>query len=257
MCKQKSFTNNDFAYMLNQYNYSISAGDIVAGNIFHKEKQGFLVDIGEEIAGYLPFEETSLRTTTDANLNYLIHATREFFILAYQQKSKQLLLSIKRLEYIRAWKRIKQIETEDIILTLQSQGFNKGGIITVLEGLQGFIPNSHLINKSCITHQNIKCKLLLADEKANKLILSHKKAILDISTNKFKIGDLVMGKIIKIKPYGIFIDIYGIPGLLHISEIGSKNIINITTMFHIGDSIKVKILHIDMEQGRLSVSRKY
>nr|AOM64628.1 ribosomal protein S1 [Riquetophycus sp.] len=256
-----SFTNNDFASVLNQYNYHINAGDIVAGTIFSQEKYGFLVDIGEEIAGYIPLEETSILLQNQKNTeNYLNNETREFFILAYHRKSKQLLLSIKRLEYIRAWKRIKQLESEDTILELKVAGFNKGGIITLIEGLQGFIPNSHLINdlqKSSINHQYIKCKLLLADEKNNKIILSHKKAILEISTNKFKIGDIVIGKIMNIKSYGAFIQIYGVPALLHISEIGYKNIIDIHTIFNIGDRIKVKILHIDLKQGRLSVSRKY
>jgi len=114
---RRSFTEKDFESMLNEYSYNLHSGDIVAGTIFNKEAKGFLVDVGAEIAGYLPFEETSLQLTEEIN-NYLINETREFFILTYNKHSQYLLLSIKRLEYIRAWKRIKQLELEDILLKL-------------------------------------------------------------------------------------------------------------------------------------------
>lgn len=260
MQTNKSFTDSNFASMLNEYNYNLHPGDIVAGTIFNKEYQGFLVDIGAKIAGYLPYEEITLINSIKHNeINYLNNETREFFILAYNKSSQQLILSIKRLEYLRAWKRIKQIETEDIILKINVIGINKGGLIINLEGLQGFIPNSHLaiyVDKTSIQNHCIQCKLLLANEKTNQLILSHKKAIIAISSSKFKIGEIVTGQIIKIEPYGVFIQIYGILALLHISEIGNRNIENINKIFNIGDSIKVKILHIDMVQGRLSVSRR-
>lgn len=260
MCKKKSFVDNDFASMLNRYKYNINTGDIVAGTIFHQEHEGFIVDIGEHIAGYLPIEETSIiLQSSKHNGHYLINETREFFILAYNRKSKQLILSVKRLEYIRAWKRIKQLANEDIILEPRVEGFNKGGIIVLIEGLQGFIPNSHLIqnmSKSLIKNKQIKCKLLVANEKTNRLILSHKKALLDLSTNKFQIGDIVSGTIVNIKSYGIFINIYGIAALMHRSEIGYRNIKNLHDFFRIGENIVVKILHIDLEQGRLYVSRK-
>lgn len=260
MKSQLRFTKNCFASVLDEYNYNIHTGDIVAGTIFNREQKGFLVDIGEKIAGYLPSDEISLVNENIENMiNKLNNETREFFILAYNKKSKQLILSIKRLEYIRGWKRIKQIENEDIVLNLITKKFNKGGIIILLEKIQGFIPNSHLLkktNKLSLKYKSIKCKLLSANEKTNQLILSQKKAMLDLLKHKFTSGCIVSGKIIDIKPYGIFIQIYTIVALLHISEIGYTNIQNLQNLFSIGQKLQVKILHIDMEQGRLSVSTK-
>nr|YP_010726320.1 ribosomal protein S1 [Hypnea brasiliensis]WCH55419.1 ribosomal protein S1 [Hypnea brasiliensis]WDY84795.1 ribosomal protein S1 [Hypnea brasiliensis] len=258
----QNFTENNFAFVLNAYKYNINLGDIVAGTIFNMEKRGFLVDIGIPIVCYLPYEEISLNYKTTKNIYYsysINNTTREFFILAYNKHKNQLILSIKRLEYIRAWKRIKQIESEDIILNLKIHYQNRGGIITILEGIQGFIPNSHLepIEKKILKQKNhIPCKLLLADEKNNKLILSYKKAILSVVSKKLKIGNIVNGKIIKIENYGIFLEIYNILSLLHISEIANSNITKIDTIFKVGDIIKVKILHIDMQQGRISVSTR-
>nr|YP_010904362.1 ribosomal protein S1 [Catenella fusiformis]WCH57613.1 ribosomal protein S1 [Catenella fusiformis] len=257
MSINKSFTESNFASVLDEYKYNLNLGDIVAGTIFSIEKKGFLVDIGIKIAGYLPYEEVLLSNNISNNYLHNINSiTREFFLLAYNKSSQQLILSIKRLEYIRGWKRIKQIETENIILNLNIRSNNKGGIITYLEGIRGFIPNSHIARLSSIDERYIQCKILLADEKYNKLILSHKKALLCTTTNKLKIGDIVYGKITKVENYGVFIEIYGMPSLLHISEIGHKNIQNINKIFQVGNTITVKILHIDTQQGRLSVSTK-
>nr|YP_009500397.1 ribosomal protein S1 [Gracilariopsis heteroclada]AXE43559.1 ribosomal protein S1 [Gracilariopsis heteroclada] len=256
------FSEKDFGAILNHYDYSLHPGDIVAGTIFHKESRGFLVDIGAHVAGYLPIDEILLNSFNSYDqypLENFVNDTREFFILAYDQQKQQLLLSIKRLDYIRAWKRIKQLESEDIILHLPISNFNKGGILTILEGLKSFIPKSHLISfvhDQGFVKNNIPCKLLFSDEKTNKLILSHKLAMLSIYSNVLKIGSTVYGEITQIKKYGIFISIYGIPALLHISEIGYKHIDNINCIFQIGKKIKVKIIHIDMHQGRISVSKR-
>nr|UAD87284.1 ribosomal protein S1 [Gracilaria pacifica] len=254
------FSEKDFGAILNQYNYDLHSGDIIAGTIFHQESQGFLVDVGVSIAGYLHIDEILLSSCRNGcDFRYLVNNTREFFILAYNKERRQLLLSVKRLDYIRAWKRIKQLESEDIVLDISVFNINKGGILTILEGLQSFIPRSHLItftNYEFMLKHRIPCKLLLADEKNNKIILSHKLALLDLYSDLLKVGKFVYGQITQIKHYGIFITIYGIPALLHISEIGYDYIQNIHHIFQIGNKIKVKIIHIDMKQARLSVSRK-
>lgn len=257
MSINKNFTESNFASVLKEYKYHLHPGDIVGGTIFSIEKKGFLVDIGTKIAGYLPYEEVSLsHNISNHYLKSINNTTREFFLLAYNKNSQQLILSIKRLEYIRGWKRIKQIETENVILNLSIENSNKGGIVTYLEGIRGFIPNSHIARLTKINNYHIQCKLLLADEKYNKLILSHKKALLSVVTNKLKVGDIVYGQIIKVEDYGVFIEIYGMASLLHRSEIKYKNIENINKVFQLGSTIAVKILHIDTQQGRLSVSTK-
>nr|YP_009732048.1 30S ribosomal protein S1 [Gracilaria edulis]QHS70500.1 30S ribosomal protein S1 [Gracilaria edulis]UAD85679.1 ribosomal protein S1 [Gracilaria edulis] len=255
-----SFSEKDFGSILLQYSYNLNSGDIIAGTIFHRESKGFLVDVGVDIAGYLPIEEVFLIDNSDEQkLTKLVNNTREFFILAYEKDEKKLLLSVKRLDYIRAWKRIKQLESEDIIFNLPIINMNKGGILTSLEGLQTFIPRSHLIRFTYYQFTekyDLPCKFLLADEKNNKIIVSHKLALLCLYSNILKVGAIFYGQIKQIKKYGVFIEIYGIPALLHISEISYEYIKNINHIFQIGNKIKVRIIHIDIRQARLSVSRK-
>nr|YP_009565324.1 ribosomal protein S1 [Gelidium sinicola]QBA96675.1 ribosomal protein S1 [Gelidium sinicola] len=259
MIKKHKFTEKRFISMLNKYNYDLHLGDIVAGTIFNLESQGYLIDIGTHIAGYLPYDETLLYNRPSFKFTSLDNQiTRDFFILAYQKHSQQILLSIKRLDYIRAWKRVKQLHIEDVILNAPVINTNKGGIITYIEGLQGFIPKSHLIHtpEFYSNQKTIKCQLLIIDEKSNKLILSNKRAMLSLTKDKFKIDLIVEGKIIAIKTYGVFIEINNIIALLHISEIGYKYIDNLDNLFTIGNYTKVKIIHIDMKQGRLSVTKR-
>nr|AYR05784.1 ribosomal protein S1 [Lithothamnion sp.] len=252
------FTHKDFASVLNKYNYSLNLGDITAGTIFSEEKYGFLVDIGARIAAYLPKDEITLDKEYLLT-NQIINETREFFILAHNKKSEQLILSIKRLEYIRAWERIKQMQQEDITISLNVNEINKGGLLTSIEGIQGFVPNSHLVeikNKRLLLNRQIKCKFLLVNEKLNKLIFSNKRAILNSLSNIIYIGLVTTGTVTKIENYGIFVEIYAINALLHISEIESSKLKDIDKVFQAGNKIKVKIIHIDRKQGRLSLSQR-
>jgi len=257
MNNRKNFTHRDFASVLSRYKYRLNIGDITAGTIFSEEKKGFLVDIGESIAGYLPKDEISINKY---NITIpKINNSREFFILAYNKKSQQLILSIKRLEYIRGWERIKQIKQEDITIDFHVNRINKGGILTTLEGIQGFIPNSHINKiamKTSLINKKIKCKLLFIHEKTNTIIISHKRTILTNMLPNIYLGKITIGKINSIKNYGIFIDVDGFLGLLHISEIENENINN-KNLFFIGNVISIQIIHIDTKQARLSVSRKY
>jgi len=247
-----------FTKILKKYKYSLTAGDVVAGTIIYRETNGFLVEIGDIITGYLPIEEITIEDKQKRLIKLqLINQTRDFFLITKDTKLKQYILSIKRLEYIRAWKRIKQLYLEDIIFNLIIQQINKGGIITHLEGIQGFIPKSHLLKQLyTIKNKNITCKLLISNEIQNQLIFSHRSAIICSYKYKLKLGELLYGKVLYIKNYGIFIEIHKIIALLHISEIKEKYINNTNKYFFIGQIMKIKIIHIDTKQGRISVSTR-
>jgi small subunit ribosomal protein S1 len=249
-----SFTHKNLAALLKQYNYNIQVGDVITGIIFSKEKQGYLVDIGTPIAAYLPKEEISIfiQKQTDIEINL----AQEFFILAQDLPKDTIILSTKRLLYIRSWTRIRQLNTEDIVIQAKITGINKGGLLVELENIQGFIPKSHLcyITKiDTLLNTTIMCKCLIANEQSNQLILSNRAAVLEKYLYKLKVGTIVDSTVIALKSYGAFVSIYKIPALLHISEIE----VNKTNNFFIGQVIAVQIIHIDIKQGRLSVSRRY
>lgn len=251
----KRFTYYDFASMLGMYKYQLNIGDITGGTVFSHEKKGFLVDIGESIAAYLPEDEVSINKYE--NTSPPVNNSREFFIIACNKKAKQSIVSIKRLEYIRGWKRIRQIKQEDAIVNIKINKVNKGGLIANLEGIQCFVPNSHIVNtqeKQSMVGLSIKCQILFTNEKTNTVILSQKRVVLRNLLSKIHIGQHVTGTIIKIQEYGVFIDINGFTALLHISEIDDKA--GDIKSLNVGSHMNVQIIHIDIQQGRLSVSTK-
>ena len=249
-----------FKEILNKYKYKLNNGDIVAGTIIYCEKGGFIVDIGTNTKGYLPKEEIYVDIKTRKNRNLiLIDTTRDFFLIKQDLEKQQYILSIKRLDYIRAWKRIKQLCLEDIVFDLPIKRINKGGAIIYLESIQAFIPNSHLFKQyknTSTKNTHIKCKLLTANENGNQLILSNKSANLVMSKHKLKLGELVYGKITTIKSYGLFITINEVKALLHVSEIEHISSQTLESIFKVGSFIKVKIIHLNTKQGLVSLSIK-
>jgi small subunit ribosomal protein S1 len=249
------FTHKNFAKVLNQYHYHFNTGDIIAGTIFSKEKYGYLVDIGAKNAAYLPNEEIQVVNKLSSEIGS--NNTQEFFILASNHESKQLIISLKRIKYIRSWDRIKQIKNEDMILPVEVKSINKGGAIIEMENIRGFIPNSHLAymaSKDSLINTKILCKLLIANEQCNQLVLSNRCAILENMIDQIKIGLKIKAPITAIKPYGIFFNIYQIPALMHVSEIRKTSFYNLHKVFKIGEEWTIQIMHIDIKQGRLSVS---
>lgn len=250
---------NEFADILQKYRYVINNGDIIAGTIIQKESCGFLVNIGTTIAGYLPQEEIKLKSITSIHDQILlVHHTREFFLIAQNSNNQQPILSIKRIEYIRAWKRIKQIYMEDAILNVKIKYPNRGGLVIYLENIQGFIPQSEFsikFKKNTINNY-ISCKIINVNDQRNQLILSNKSTLIILSKHNFKLGEILYGKIRQIKSYGLFLDIHGIKALLHISETKYALKKNIETSICTGHILKVKIIHINVKRGQLSVSRR-
>nr|YP_009314822.1 Ribosomal protein S1 [Neoizziella asiatica]SCW23277.1 Ribosomal protein S1 [Neoizziella asiatica] len=252
-----SFVHKNFEQVLNKYHYNFHTGDIIVGTIFSRETEGYLVDIGNRTAGYLPIEEISLTNKNKYKHELILHNTQEFFILAYNLDSNQLVLSIKRLNYIRAWERIKQIRNEDISVKAYVKGINRGGILIEIEEIQGFIPNSHLLvseSKYNLLYKKILCKLLVANEQNNKLICSARCAIIAKLMQDIKIGSKIKSDVIEVTEFGIFFNVCGVPALLHRSELAEKQLQNINTLFKPNTTWDVEIIHIDSKQGRISIS---
>nr|YP_010336684.1 ribosomal protein S1 [Rhodospora sordida]UNJ15090.1 ribosomal protein S1 [Rhodospora sordida] len=255
-----NFTYKNFAAVINKYQYHFHPKDIVAGTIFSIENRFVLVDIGANQVGFLPFEEISLNRIDDVNTYISLNEVRELYILLFDSELGQILLSIKRVELIKAWKRIQQIYAEEAIVKTQMVKLNKGGCIVQLDGLKGFIPKSHLIYinqvPKLVKSTNICVKILEFNESLNYLLLSSRCAYIQQNPHIFKVGNIVQGKIDSIQPYGLFITIEYVQGLLHISEIIQNSDEELDKKFIPRENILVMIIHIDNKQGRITLSQK-
>ena len=253
------FTLEDFAALLDKYDYHFSPGDIVAGTVFSMESRGALIDIGAKTAAYIPFQEMSINRVDDPEEVLQPNETREFFILTDENEDGQLTLSIRRIEYMRAWERVRQLQAEDATVRSNVFATNRGGALVRIEGLRGFIPGSHISAREAkedLVGEDLPLKFLEVDEERNRLVLSHRRALVERKMNGLEVAQVVVGSVRGIKPYGAFIDIGGVSGLLHISEISHDHIDTPHSVFNVNDEIKVMIIDLDAERGRISLSTK-
>lgn len=253
------FTHEDFAALLDQYDYHFSPGDVVPGTVFSMEQRGALIDIGAKTAAYIPVQELSINRVDNPDEVLQPNETREFFILTDENEDGQLTLSIRRIEYMRAWERVRQLQQEDATVYSNVFATNRGGALVRVEGLRGFIPGSHISAKDAkedLLGQDLPLKFLEVDEERNRLVLSHRRALVERKMNGLEVAQVVVGSVRGIKPYGAFIDIGGVSGLLHISEISHDHIDTPHSVFNVNDELKVMIIDLDAERGRISLSTK-
>ena len=253
------FTHEDFEALLDKYDYHFNPGDIVPGTVFSIEPRGALIDIGAKTAAYLPIQEMSINRVEASDEVLQSNETREFFILTDENEDGQLTLSIRRIEYMRAWERVRQLQTEDATVRSDVFATNRGGALVRIEGLRGFIPGSHISTrkpKEDLVGEALPLKFLEVDEERNRLVLSHRRALVERKMNGLQVGEVVIGAVRGLKPYGAFIDIGGVSGLLHISEISHDHIDTPNTVLNVNDEIKVMIIDLDAERGRISLSTK-
>jgi small subunit ribosomal protein S1 len=253
------FTHEDFAALLDKYDYHFNPGDVVPGTVFSMEPRGALIDIGAKTAAYIPIQEMSINRVDNPEEVLQPNETREFFILTDENEDGQLTLSIRRIEYMRAWERVRQLQTEDATVRSNVFATNRGGALVRIEGLRGFIPGSHISAREAkedLVGEDLPLKFLEVDEERNRLVLSHRRALVERKMNGLEVGQVVIGSVRGIKPYGAFIDIGGVSGLLHISEISHDHIDTPHSVFDVNDELKVMIIDLDAERGRISLSTK-
>ncbi len=253
------FTLEDFTSLLSKYDYHFKPGDVVNGTVFNLEPKGALIDIGAKTAAFMPLQEVSINRVETLEDVLEPGETREFFILSEENEDGQLSLSIRRIEYQRAWERVRQLQKEDATIYSEVFATNRGGALVRVEGLRGFIPGSHISTrkpKEELVAEFLPLKFLEVDEERNRLVLSHRRALVERKMNRLEVGEVVLGTVRGIKPYGAFIDIGGVSGLLHISEISHEHIETPHSVLNVNDQMKVMIIDLDAERGRISLSTK-
>ncbi len=253
------FTIDEFASLLSKYDYNFKPGDIVNGTVFALESKGAMIDIGAKTAAFMPMQEVSINRVEGLSDVLQPSEVRQFFIMSEENEDGQLALSIRRIEYQRAWERVRQLQKEDATIYSEVFATNRGGALVRVEGLRGFIPGSHISTRKAkeeLVADFLPLKFLEVDEERNRLVLSHRRALVERKMNRLEVGEVVIGTVRGIKPYGAFIDIGGVSGLLHISEISHEHIETPHSVLNVNDQMKVMIIDLDAERGRISLSTK-
>ena len=254
-----SFSTDDFAKALEQHDYQFQRGQVVRGKAANYESDGAYIDIGGKAAAFLPLEEASLKRVT--NLQEFLPAgeEREFLIIREQDADGQVTLSLRQLEIRKAWEDLAELQENNQTIQARVSGVNKGGVTVDFQGIRGFIPRSHLVDRDSLdvmVGKALTVSLLEVDSGRRRLVLSQRLATQAASLSQLEIGQLVNGKIVGIKPFGVFVDFEGTTGLLHINQISKNYVASLDAVFENGQPIKAMIIDLDEAKRRVSLSTK-
>ncbi len=269
MTKTTKNETDDFVKLLEEsYNYKFSVADVVKGIVIKQENEGFLIDVGAKTEAFLPNREISSTSDVDYSEILKVGEVKEFYILKEESSDEEssIILSLKKLSCAKAWQDLQAAKINNQTVNAKVVSLVRGGVIVEVMDLRGFIPASQLRTGSPfdgLVGQTIEAKILEADAKRNKLILSQRQAIaeqreqvVDDIISNLEIDMVVKGEVVRIADFGAFIDINGVDGLLPISEISWQRIKHPSDIISLGQVLEVKILKIDNELKRISLSLK-
>lgn len=250
---------DDFAKALEQHNYEFQKGQVVRGKVFEYDSNGAYVDIGGKSSAFLPIEEAALRTVTDLSEVVPLEEERDFLIIREQDADGQVTLSLRQLQIQEAWEDLIELQETGKVIEVRVSGANKGGVTVDVQGMRGFIPRSHLAQRDNIESligQSLSVNFLEVDRDREKLVLSQRMATQSNAFTQLQIGQLVEGKVSSIKPFGVFVDLEGVSGLLHIKQVSQKYIDNLGKVFAPGQPLKAIVIDLDQSRGRISLSTR-
>lgn len=255
----QAFSMEDFENALQEYDYEFTKGQKVQGTVVQITSEGAYIDIGGKSPAFVPTNEAALGFVENLSTILPLGESHEFLIIREQDSDGQVTLSIRQLALDQAWEDIREMADTDKSTQVRVTGANKGGITGEVMGLRAFIPRSHLQqrdNMESLVGQLLTATFLEVNQENRKLVLSQRDAMRAVAMNSIVEGALMAGKIVNIKPYGVFVDLEGATGLLHIKEISGVRINSLESVFEIGQDIKVVIKQIDEIQNRMSLSIK-
>jgi small subunit ribosomal protein S1 len=242
-------------------------GDIVEGVVVKVDADEVLLDIGFKSEGVIPSRELSIKHDIDPNEVVAVGDVIEALVLQKEDKEGRLILSKKRAQYERAWGKIEEIYANDSTVTGTVIEVVKGGLILDI-GLRGFLPAS-LVEMRRVRDlhpyvgKELECKVIELDKNRNNVVLSRRK-FLEETQSEFRRefletlqkGEVRKGTVSSIVNFGAFVDLGGVDGLVHVSELSWKHIDHPQEVVEVGLEVEVEVLDVDLERERVSLSLK-
>ena len=231
-------------------------GETISGKIIALESDGVYIDIGGKAPGYMPKKECGIGVITNFKEKFPIGLEMEVLVIREQNADGMVTVSARALILRKSWEKVSQIAKSGKSINVLINGFNRGGLTCDVESLRGFIPRSQLedgANYQSFVSKTLSVAFLEVNPESKKLVLSEKKASLLAKFEKLKLGQLIEGKVLAVKPYGFFIDLGGASGLLHQSSITKGNIRDLREIFVEGEWVKALINEIDLDKGRIGL----
>jgi len=252
-----------FDKLLENCNVGCNAGDKLTGTVVSMDKKLVYIDMSLKDFAILPRNEVSL-TGENAEDVLPVGESREFLVTSVSRRNAQPTLSFKALELEIAWERARQQLEDNVVMESPVVEATKGGYRVDMKGLKSFLPISQICPQYLIGElvgKIISVKLVDVDESKNRCVCSNRKAVAEDEKSAstlaaLKVGDVVSGHIQNVTGFGAFVDLNGVAGLLHVSQISNERINTTAGIFQIGEPIKCMVLALDRERGRISLTTK-
>ena len=234
-----------------------NTGEIASGKVIGVESDGIYVDIGGKAPGFMPKKECGLGVITNLKEKFPKGIELEVLVTKEQNADGIVTISCRALALRKSWEKVKELEKSGKVVQVKINGFNRGGVTGDLEGLRGFIPRSQLNegeNHETLVGKTLGVAFLEVNPDSRKLVLSEKRAAIALKFAQLEVGQLIEGKVLAVKPYGFFIDLGGISGLLHHSMVTNGTIKSLREIFRQGDLVKALIVELDQRRARISLN---
>ncbi len=242
-------------------------GDIVSGTVVKVDKDEVLLDIGYKSEGVIPLRELSIRKDISAGDVVNTGDRVDALVLQKEDKEGRLVLSRKRAQFEKAWKEIESIKARDGVVRGEVIELVKGGLIVDI-GLRGFLPASlvdlrRVRDLAPMIGQDVEAKIIELDRNRNNVVLS-RRAFLEENQREqreefltnIRPGEVRKGVVSSIVHFGVFVDLGGMDGLVHVSELSWNHVDHPSSVVSVGDEVQVLVLEVDQETERISLSLK-
>ncbi len=260
-------TAEDFLAAIDETIKYFGDGDIVSGTVVKVDRDEVLLDIGYKTEGVIPSRELSIKHDVDPGEVVSMGEFIEALVLQKEDKEGRLILSKKRAQYERAWGTIEKIRDEDGVVTGTVIEVVKGGLILDI-GLRGFLPASlvemrRVRDLQPYVGREVEAKIIELDKNRNNVVLSRRAWLEQTQSevrssflNQLKRGQVRSGVVSSLVKFGAFVDLGGVDGLVHVSELSWKHVDDPAEVVEIGQEVTVEVLDVDLERERVSLSLK-
>ena len=261
---------NDMSNMINEIEASmkrVNNGEILEGKVISVNENEAIINIGHMADGILPKNEIG-NEDIDPREVLKVDDIVKVYVIKSKDENGNVLLSRKRAEAVLVWDELEEVMNKEETITVKVKEVVKGGVVTDIKGIRGFIPASQLSanyvkDLSEFVGVELDVKVIELDNSKKKLVLSRR--IIEVKERQekkkelfatIKAGEKRTGVVTKTAKYGAFVDIGGVDGLVHITELSWKRVKSTDDVVKVGDEVEVYVLSVDSEKDRISLSMK-
>jgi len=259
--------SGSFADAVDATMVTVEDGAIVTGTVVRVDRDEVLLDIGYKSEGVIPSRELSIRNDVDPDEVVSVGDELEALVLTKEDKDGRLVLSKKRAQYERAWGDIERIKEDDGVVSGPVIEVVKGGLIIDI-GLRGFLPASlvelrRVRDLQPYVGKSLEAKIIELDKNRNNVVLSRRAWLEETQREQredflanLKPGEVRKGVVSSVVNFGAFVDLGGMDGLIHVSELSWKHVDHPGSVVTVGDEVEVQVLDVDLDRERISLSLK-